>query len=341
VDDIHPVATSSIDLQKQLHIIHDFLLVHGMKMNVTKTHILSNKAQSDEEYPAELSMGETKITSYKSKNEISRVLGAYISMDGSSKETIKHANETLDSQITRLNMKYMPSRVATSIINSVILPKLAFRLQVANVPNTILRKIDAKLRKLTKRKCTLPMSTPNDFLYDKNYGFGLNSIEILQPAQLISNTMSMLRSHGTMGEFLHEVTTFYKEHLKTPLSIFAAPLPYGGSGKTRDPLAKLISNTLYQNKLQIRGLHHIDPDLHFTQILSMEEYIKSYKIISNLGLKTLEDFKSARSSGLRDTRANKISKTKAFNIIDEALDKKHLKRPDTYIKTIEGPHAPK
>jgi hypothetical protein len=51
----------------------------------------------------------------------------------------------------------------------------------------------------------------------------------------------MLRSNGEIGEFLHEVERFYKEHLKTPLSIFASPLSYGAKGKTRDPLAKLLS----------------------------------------------------------------------------------------------------
>jgi len=332
-DDIHPVASTNADLQLQLNIIHDFLLVHGMSMNVAKTHILSNEAQSSENYPADLSMGTTQITSYKGRSEISRILGVYISMDGSSKETIKQAIETLDSQITRLNIKFMPSRVATNIINSVILPKLAFRLQVANIPITTLRKIDAKLRKLTKKKCSLPLNTPNDFLYDKSYGFSLNSIESILPSQLISNTMAMLRSHGNIGSFLHEVERFYQAQLKTPMSIFASPLPFGTKGKSGDSLAKQISNTLYKNKFQIRGLHHFDPAHHFTQILSIDEYVKSYKNIAKLNLNNLEDFIQTKSSGVRETRASRSNsnKTRSFNIIDEGLDQKNLKRPEKYL----------
>ena len=332
-DDIHPVASTNADLQLQLNIIHDFLLVHGMSMNVAKTHILSNEAQSSENYPADLSMGTTQITSYKGRSEISRILGVYISMDGSSKETIKQAIETLDSQITRLNIKFMPSRVAINIINSVILPKLAFRLQVANIPITTLRKIDAKLRKLTKKKCSLPLNTPNDFLYDKSYGFSLNSIESILPSQLISNTMAMLRSHGNIGSFLHEVERFYQAQLKTPMSIFASPLPFGTKGKSGDSLAKQISNTLYKNKFQIRGLHHFDPAHHFTQILSIDEYVNSYKNIAKLNLNNLEDFIQTKSSGVRETRASRSNsnKTRSFNIIDEGLDQKNLKRPEKYL----------
>jgi hypothetical protein len=142
-------------------------------------------------------------------------------MNGSSIETTKHAIEAFESQITLLNINFMPFKI------SVVLSKLTYRLQVASVPVTTLRKIYAELRKLTKRKCALPMSTPDNLLYDKIYGFGLNSIENILPAQLISNTMSMLRSLGTIGSFLRGVELFYTEHLKTPLSIFAAPLPYG------------------------------------------------------------------------------------------------------------------
>jgi ribonuclease HI len=307
-----------------------------MKMNVSKTHILSNKDETDAEYPAGLTMGNTMITSYKNKNEISRILGVYISMDGSAKETIKHAIETLHSQITRLNIKFMPSKVAINIINSVVLSKLAYRLQVANVPVTTLRKIDTKLRKLTKKKCSLPLNTPDDFLYDKNYGFSLNSIERILPAQLISNTISMIRSNGTMGPFLHEVDTFYKNHLNVPISIIEAPLKYSAQGKTRDPLAKLISNTLYENKLQIRGIHHIDPLGHITQVLTQEEYEKSYKTIATLKLSKFDDFKAFKNlTSTRPTRSTNF-KTLSFNIIDEKFDQLNLKRPEKYLKGLAG-----
>ena len=85
-------------------------------------------------------------------------------MDGSAKRTVDHAMTTFESQLSRMKFKLIPSKATTNIINSVILSKLAYRLQVSALPNYRINEIDTLVRKLVKSKSKLPTSTPNEFL---------------------------------------------------------------------------------------------------------------------------------------------------------------------------------
>jgi hypothetical protein len=49
--DLHPLAASIEELQKQLNLKNDFLAMHRIKMNVGKTHILIN-------LPSDLAVGQ-------------------------------------------------------------------------------------------------------------------------------------------------------------------------------------------------------------------------------------------------------------------------------------------
>jgi hypothetical protein len=147
-------------------------------------------------------------------------------MDGSAKRTLDHAMTTFQSQLKRMNLKMVPSKTTANIINSVIMAKLAYRLQVTALPNYRIKEINISVRRLIKRKSNLPSSTPNEFLYEKSIGIGIKAFEEIHAAQLIANSISMRRSRGTVGAFLHEASIFYKKHLKVPLEIYEAPLTF-------------------------------------------------------------------------------------------------------------------
>ena len=59
-----------------------------------------------------------------------------------------------------------------------------------------------------------------------------------------------MRSKGTMGDFLVEVAQFYKEKEKAPLDLNMAPLKF--NALERNPLARLITNTLFKSNMQIK-----------------------------------------------------------------------------------------
>ena len=70
-DDLTPIATSPEDFQLQLEIIYSFLKYHGMKMNPSKSHILTNIKSSAPEFPVNktFKLGDQYIQSIKDPNE--------------------------------------------------------------------------------------------------------------------------------------------------------------------------------------------------------------------------------------------------------------------------------
>jgi hypothetical protein len=62
----------------------------------------------------------------------------------------------------------------------------------------------------------------------------------------------MGRSTDFMGSFLEQVAIFYKEEQMAPLGLNAAPLKF--HALSRSPLERLISNTIFESNMQIRGL---------------------------------------------------------------------------------------
>jgi hypothetical protein len=74
-----------------------------------------------------------------------------------------------------MNFKMIPSKATANVINTVILSKLAYRLQVTALPNYVIGQINVKARGLIKRKSNLPVSTPTELIYDKNFGIGIKS----------------------------------------------------------------------------------------------------------------------------------------------------------------------
>jgi hypothetical protein len=108
-----------------------FLTNHGMRMNVTKTHILTKLNETDDKFPSgrsQLKLGGIPIESVKKRTETSRILDFFSSMDGSAKRTFDHdAMLTYEIQLRRMNFKLIPSKATANVINTVILSKLAYR----------------------------------------------------------------------------------------------------------------------------------------------------------------------------------------------------------------------
>jgi ribonuclease HI len=79
-----------------------------------------------------------------------------------------------------------------SIINRVFLPSILYRARVIPFPQQILREWDAKIAALIFHKMGLPKNSGRDYLYQQRNqnGKGLNSLEILAPAEYLAHGMS-------------------------------------------------------------------------------------------------------------------------------------------------------
>ncbi len=70
------------------------------------------------------------------------------------KKTVKDTINKLDAIIKLLETKYSPGSISSRMVSSVILPQLAYRLQVTPINKTMINSIDKKLKKLFKKNIT-------------------------------------------------------------------------------------------------------------------------------------------------------------------------------------------
>jgi hypothetical protein len=68
-------------------------------------------------------------------------------MNSNQKETRNHTIQYLDQTIKHLNHKYTPGPISVYLINSVIIPALAYRLQLTPVTKTYINQINTRLRR--------------------------------------------------------------------------------------------------------------------------------------------------------------------------------------------------
>jgi hypothetical protein len=114
-----------------------------------------------------------------------------------------------------------------------------------------------------------------------------------------------------MGQFLMEVADFYKSHYNTPLDFNKAPVKY--NALARNELAKLISNTLFEHRMQIRGLTHTETTCNPAQFLSPQVYQDTHALLHTV---------RSRSNTGRQTRAsaqNRSKETKSFDFFAKAV----------------------
>ena len=108
-------------------------------------------------------------------------------MDSDPTNTKNHAIDKLLQCANILTIKHVPGKLASHLANTVVIPRIAYLLQVTPLTQTDLNKIDTILRKITKKKMNLPLSTPTSILQDKNFHIKLNSFEFIIDCQNITN----------------------------------------------------------------------------------------------------------------------------------------------------------
>jgi hypothetical protein len=97
-DDLTPIATTASDMLNQLNIIHSYLAAFNMKMRASKCSIGVNLRKESNEFnliqAAQMKLNGTLL---ETGDTLIKILDVYLTLDGKSKETFKHA----DGQIKR------------------------------------------------------------------------------------------------------------------------------------------------------------------------------------------------------------------------------------------------
>mgnify|MGYP000560070972 FL=1 len=251
-DDLHPMAETITDLQKQLDIITEFLTLNEMKMGISKTWILTNREKVHEDFPSktDLKIGGQFIENIKEPHELSRILGVQLTMNSDPTNTLKHAMNRLNFLEMMMNKKSINGLTAKMIINAKIIPTLNYLLQTTPISETFYKQVDTILRRITKSKLGLPRSTPDRFLYDNQQGIGILAFKEEIEKQTVSNYQVFARSKGIVGLFFDELNNFYQNKNKLTLPPLEIPHKYNFRAAKYNYLL-FVSNILYENDLSL------------------------------------------------------------------------------------------
>jgi ribonuclease HI len=252
-DDIHPIATNTDELQSQINIIHSFLEIHNMKIQAKKSHIIINQMKSSNIFNQckLLNINGEIITDIRDKNTLTRILGVFWTMGNKHKATWQNTKETFVRTMKMINRKHLPGKIATHLINTVIIPRLQYRLQLIPLNKTLETFIDTKLKRYVKQKYKLPISTANNIIYDKRIGIGLNCFKERHLQKLVTDSMVLLATDNISGNTFNQYTDSVSQHYKLPLNMLEFPAMLKRPEKNKYTLNYLMSR-LRENDLKIK-----------------------------------------------------------------------------------------
>jgi hypothetical protein len=123
-DDIHPLADNAAALQHQLDITASYLQPFGMTLQPAKCQIHSNRPAEHPDFPtnSQFHINQIPIPTITPGKELIRILGAFWSLNGDNKNTLKRTKDYINSSLLKLRMKHIPGTLTPHLLNTVILP---------------------------------------------------------------------------------------------------------------------------------------------------------------------------------------------------------------------------
>jgi hypothetical protein len=97
----------------------------------------------------------------------------------------------------------MPCTISTTLINSILIPVILYKLQVTPTQESKIESIQAQqLRQIVKSKFGLSQNHKADVLQDKNYGINLMQLQDKLDQQSLNNISTHIISESTTGTIL-------------------------------------------------------------------------------------------------------------------------------------------
>ena len=158
-DDLQTFTESPLEIQIQANIVSSYLNIFGMQANGGKTILWTNHPVSDLDYIREFTptVNNELVTAIHCSTDLTRILGAFFTSDGLSTQTIAHAFNQINNLLQVISFKFTPGFLSVYLINTVLIPILAYRLQVTPIPQKAIKSLNTSFRKLVRKSITLAM----------------------------------------------------------------------------------------------------------------------------------------------------------------------------------------
>ena len=122
---MHLLSSTVEDLQNQLNIVYSYLHQFKMKMRPSKCTIATNQNETEYIEARGLKLGEEVIPNIMNKDQIMKILGVNITLNGNHQFLWKEIKQWTKVQLDMLKQKPITGIIAREIINSVIIPMLS------------------------------------------------------------------------------------------------------------------------------------------------------------------------------------------------------------------------
>lgn len=196
VDDTTWLGKSKENVQDILDVATSFFDLNGVEINAKKTVVI---AINNKDANATLSFGTLaeEIRPIPKKDDTC-ILGVYVSASGSPQPTIQRITVATESICNTLRWRAVTDRIATYIINSVLLPQVLYRSTLTILPTSTLNILTGKYTKLCKSKSGMPSTTPNSIMHHRNL-YGVKRLDDAQAEEQISTLQLWLNDPGLVG----------------------------------------------------------------------------------------------------------------------------------------------
>jgi hypothetical protein len=184
-------ATSTAQTMQDLLAIHtQFCEFHGIKLHPIKSELISLNPGSKHTLhlrtPSDTGMGTllrekgTNTPAHPNDVRTTKYLGVHFRLSNPTWSVQQQVlRDTWQALLKPLRTARISLKEAIYRINTCVIPKLKYTLQVASIPKNLLRSIDSSLRSVVRRAGNLPSWLPRHayYLSEKDLGLGLLSLE--------------------------------------------------------------------------------------------------------------------------------------------------------------------
>jgi exonuclease III/ribonuclease HI len=270
-DDITPLASTPQILQKQLDIISEFMQMWDMQMSPEKSSIITNLNNTDlQRLTHKFMLSDKEITDVRDGKQITRFLGVHWTFDGNTTQTLKHTMAKIKAAAKQLNAKYTPGPIATYLTNTVIIPRIAYQLQLIPLTKPQLNNFEQLLRGIIKRKHKLPMDTPRNILHDPRLNINLTPLGRVLSQKMITDFTIFMSKPSIQKEVTADLATTITIKENLPVNILLRPTPLTKPKRPTNIIAAL-NETLREHNWNISDKQTRDKTL-ITSMLTQQQY---------------------------------------------------------------------
>src|SRR3954451_11761891 len=291
MDDTTLISSSIEGLINMLNLADEFYEMNNTKINFDKAELISNRDPQDptkaasllpSSYQCNLTSSSFSITPIPQRTPF-RFLGVWFLLSNNISFVKKQCQMEYQLFANKLNRKMLTVRQLTYLYNSVLLPKVEYKMMCTILPEPICKTIAAPMRKLVKHAEKFSNSLPSSFLH---LGQGLQMTNL--HARIIQNHISSLTIRFNSSESLSAIYRHRLHNLQDAL--WTPSHPFDITDFTVWKHTKTFKNDLLCRTLHFAALLNISYD---TSILSLPKHIGSAyalhdKFTSNLKLYAIQ-----------------------------------------------------